>query len=140
MGRRKLGYFSNWIHAVCLNFRYFATFTRFLATLTRFLAVFYCNVCGFFFSVFSKIFETVAGLASGDEDLSFSAVRPRRLGKNSKFSQSSSAAILGTDLMSPLPPQLKGTFVDKLPSWSETSKDVNPPDAYLSVSGKATFI
>ena len=29
---------------------------------------------------------------------------------------------------------LKGTFVDKLPSWSETSKDVNPPDAYLNAN------
>ena len=28
----------------------------------------------------------------------------------------------------------KGTFVDKLPSWSETSKDVNPPDAYLNAN------
>ena len=37
-------------------------------------------------------------------------------------------------VMSPLPPPLKGTFVDKLPSWSETSKDVNPPDAYLNAN------
>ena len=36
-------------------------------------------------------------------------------------------------LMSPLPPPLKGTFVDKLPTWSQTSN----PDAYLNVnSGK----
>lgn len=39
------------------------------------------------------------------------------------------------DFMSPLPPQLKRTFVDKLPSWSETSK-VNSlaPDTYLNVN------
>lgn len=27
----------------------------------------------------------------------------------------------GTDFMSPLPPQLKGTFQHKLPTWSETT-------------------
>ena len=47
---------------------------------------------------------------------------------------SSSAGDFGKDFMSPLPPQLKGTFVDKLPSWSETSKDVNPPDEYLNAN------
>ena len=53
---------------------------------------------------------------------------------------SSSAGDFGKDFMSPLPPQLKGTFVDKLPSWSETSKDVNPPDTYLNVNiGKYLF-
>ena len=48
----------------------------------------------------------------------------------------SSSAIFGNDYMSPLPPQLKGTFVDKLPSWSETSKDVNSPESFLNVNGK----
>jgi hypothetical protein len=36
------------------------------------------------------------------------------------------------DLMSPLSPQMKGTFMDKLPSWNETSKAVNP-DTFLNV-------
>ena len=36
-------------------------------------------------------------------------------------------------LMSPLPPPLKGTFVDKLPTWSQTSN----PDAYLNVNSGA---
>lgn len=34
-------------------------------------------------------------------------------------------------VMSPLPPPLKGTFVDKLPSWSQTT---NNPDTFLNVN------
>ena len=40
-------------------------------------------------------------------------------------------------VMSPLPPPLKGTFVDKLPTWSQTT---NNPDTFLNVnSGMKNF-
>ena len=45
-----------------------------------------------------------------------------------------SSLSLGTDFMSPLPPQMKGTFLDKLPSWSGTSKLASSPDTYLNVN------
>ena len=34
-------------------------------------------------------------------------------------------------VMSPLPPPLKGTFVDKLPTWSQTTDN---PDTFLNVN------
>ena len=41
-------------------------------------------------------------------------------------------------VMSPLPPPLKGTFVDKLPTWSQTTDN---PDMFLNVnSGKVHII
>ena len=41
-------------------------------------------------------------------------------------------------VMSPLPPPLKGTFVDKLPTWSQTTDN---PDTFLNVnSGRCILL
>ena len=48
--------------------------------------------------------------------------------------------ISGIDFMSPLPPQMKGTFVDKLPSWNneETSNPVNVLNVNFNTGKKFT--